>query len=190
MDIATEFLNGLVFSASRSPRPEVALFRLEELSNEFGIGGIAFIAAKLLVSIGLDLSGIDEVNGVDFEIEERFRNLVAVVSGLFEASCNERERALLLKPAEEGFDSGGVVRKAEGIGLIGRDEVAEEFRFSDIDSEKEFWSSGGILVSYHIVLLTSLGKVKTTRDGKSQSHQNRLVSGLRCCSDLKVMSAT
>lgn len=60
--IATQFFDLAVFVATGAPGTKACLLGLEELGNEFGVGGIAFVAPEFLVSVGFDLPWIDKVD--------------------------------------------------------------------------------------------------------------------------------
>ena len=60
------------------------MFGLDEAGDEFGIGGVAFVAAEFLHSEGFDAIRIDLVDAGGLCVIERLGDGIAVVAGLFE----------------------------------------------------------------------------------------------------------
>ena len=68
------------------------MFRSNKFGNEAGIGTVALVATKLLVSVCFDLARIDQVQGVQIEIVKGFRSGFGVVPGLLKAgNCGGRD---------------------------------------------------------------------------------------------------
>ena len=61
------------------------MFATKVVGDEFGVSGIAFVAAKFLLSISFDARWVDEVKGFNFGVEECGGYVFSVRSGLFEA---------------------------------------------------------------------------------------------------------
>lgn len=109
--VAAEFGNALLFRAFGLPWAEFGVFGLEEAGDEFGVCGVAFIAAEFLFSEGFDLLWVDEVEAENGEGVESLGDVISVVAGLLETGAELVERSMFFEPFEEGFDAFWIVGK-------------------------------------------------------------------------------
>ena len=118
------------------------MFRLQELSDETGVGGIAFVAPQSLLTISFDLAWIHEIDCRQPRVGESMRDGATVVASLLEAGSELLRRGDREQPLEKRVNAFRSVVKTLAEGLIGADDMAKKIRFTDIDAEKESWSMG------------------------------------------------
>ena len=81
------------------------MFATKVVGDEFGISGIAFVAAKFLLAVGLDATRVDEMKGGYFGVIEGVGDRFPVGSCLFKASGKLLEISQGFEPSEKLFDS-------------------------------------------------------------------------------------
>jgi len=149
------------------------MFRLQELSDQTGVGGIAFVAPQSLLTVSFDLAWINEIDCSQPRVGKSMRDGATVVTSLLQAGSEllrGGDRAQPLKKRANAFRS---VVETLAEGFIGTDDVAKKIGLTDIDGEKESWSAGIDSSIFHGVLDVIGGHSKQLTAGESQSHQNR-----------------
>lgn len=146
------------------------MFRLQELGDETGVGGIALVAPQSLLTIGFDLAWINEIDGSKPRVGESMRDGATVVACLLQAGSKLLRRGDSEQPLSKRANAFRGVVKTLAEGLIRTDDVAKEIGLTDIDAEKERWSVGGYSSIFHGVLDVIGGHSEQLTAGKSQSH--------------------
>ena len=141
--VTAEFGNPLLVMASRMPGEEFEVLGFDEAGDEFGVGGVAFVAPELLHSESFDPVGIDQIDAVGVLLIEGGDDGVAIMAGLFETGAELLARGGFGEPSGEQSDPCRRVGEAVGAGIFRADHMAEEFGFSDIDSEEKARRMGG-----------------------------------------------
>ena len=142
------------------------MFRLQELSDETGVGGIAFVAPQSLLTVSFDLAWINEIDCSQRRIGESMRDGATVVASLLQAGSELVWRGDREQPFEKRANAFRSVVKTLAEGLIGTDDVAKKIRLTDIDAEKESWNVGIDSSIFHSVLIVYRWALKTTHGGR------------------------
>ena len=165
------------------------MLRLQELSDQACVGGIAFIAPQSLLTVGFDLARINEINCSQSRVGESMRDVATVVSSLLKAGSELFRIGDREQPLEERANAFRSVVETLTEVLIGSDDVAKKIRLTDIDAEKESWSVGRDSGIFHGCFVVLFGTQNISRR-ESHSLIKTDSKDLRCCSDLKAGRAT
>ena len=122
------------------PAVQLVMFFLDEFGDQFRVGAIGFAAAQALLAEGFDEAGVNDKKGCILHPGDFKTEVFSVVTRVLNADSGVLFGAVFFEPSDEILTVIARVGEAMFVMLITVDEVAVQFAFADIDSEKKCWS--------------------------------------------------